>query len=214
MLRLRDPVTREAIIRSYTPISQTQQKGTCDVLVKLYFDAPEREGGKMSKALDAIPIGHFVEIKGPIGKFEYLGRGVCTINNRKRHISHFDMICAGSGITPIFQVLRAVMQDLEDTTTCTVIDGNRLAEDILCKEVLDRFARESRERCELVYTLTQGPKDWEGRRGRIDRALLEQHCGSPSGDGLVLVCGPEGLERSVKAELTEMGWKEEDMVFF
>ncbi|EDU47880.1 nitrate reductase [Pyrenophora tritici-repentis Pt-1C-BFP] len=68
MIRLRDPVTREAIIRSYSPISQTTQKGYCDVLIKVYADTPDRAGGKMTKALDSIPIGHSVDFKGPIGK--------------------------------------------------------------------------------------------------------------------------------------------------
>ena len=38
MIRLRDPVTREAIIRPYTPISHESQRGFIDVLVKVYFD--------------------------------------------------------------------------------------------------------------------------------------------------------------------------------
>lgn len=58
MIRLRDPVTREAIIRSYTPISQTAKKGFVDVLIKIYGDGEGKTGGKMTKALDAIPVGH------------------------------------------------------------------------------------------------------------------------------------------------------------
>ena len=30
------------------------------------------------KALDALPIGHGVDLKGPGGKFEYLGKGQCS----------------------------------------------------------------------------------------------------------------------------------------
>jgi nitrate reductase (NAD(P)H) len=215
MIRLRDPVTREAIIRSYTPISQTTRKGYCEVLVKLYFDTKERAGGRMTKALDSIPIGHFVEFKGPIGKFEYLGRGECAINNVRRHVKRFFMICGGSGITPIYQVLRAVMQDKEDQTTCVILDGNRLVEDILCKEDLDVFARDNVDRCKLLYTLTQGPDDWQGLRGRISAPLLKEHCvRSEEHDSLVLVCGPEALEKSAHKALNEQGWPDEDLLFF
>jgi nitrate reductase (NAD(P)H) len=215
MIRLRDPVTREAIIRSYTPISQTTQKGYCEILVKLYFDTKERAGGRMTKALDAIPVGHFVEFKGPIGKFEYLGHGDCLINNKKRYVKRFFMICGGSGITPIYQVLRAVMQDKGDPTTCVILDGNRLVEDILCKEDLDGFARDNVDRCKLLYTLTQGPDDWQGLRGRISAPLLKEHCvrGSDQ-DSLVLVCGPEALEKSAHKALNEQGWPDEDLLFF
>ena len=139
MMRLRDPVTREAIIRAYTPVSEGTDKGVLNVLVKVYFDTVDRPGGKMTKALDAIPVGHFVDFKGPIGKFEYLGRGRCSISGKPRFVKRFVMICGGSGITPIFQVLRAVLKDKEDDTRCLVLDGNRLEEDILCREDIDRL---------------------------------------------------------------------------
>jgi nitrate reductase (NAD(P)H) len=215
MIRLRDPVTREAIIRSYTPISQTTKKGFVDVLIKIYADSHEKVGGKMTKALDAIPVGHWVDFKGPIGKFEYLGRGLCAVNGKQRSVSKFYMICGGSGITPIFQVLRAVMQDKEDTTHCTVLNGNRLVDDILCREDLDAFAQDNKEKCKLLYTLTQGPEDWDGLRGRIGPALLQEHC-KKEGDGesLVLICGPEALEKSTHKALNEQGWRDEDLMFF
>ncbi|KAJ4354211.1 uncharacterized protein N0V89_005945 [Didymosphaeria variabile] len=215
MIRLKDPVTRESIIRSYTPISETTKRGYIDVLIKVYHGTEEQPGGKMTKALDAIPTGHFVEMKGPIGKFEYVGKGDCLINGRRRHIKRFFMICGGSGITPIFQVLRAVMQDKSDPTTCVVLDGNRLVEDILCKEDLDVFARDNVDRCKLLYTLTKGPEDWTGLRGRIGAPLLKQHCvRGADGESLVLVCGPGPLEKATHEALVEQGWKEEDLLFF
>ncbi|KAK0624452.1 Nitrate reductase (NADPH) [Lasiodiplodia hormozganensis] len=218
MLRLRDPVTREAIIRAYTPISQTSQRGTVDVLVKLYLDTKERKGGKMTTALDALPLGHPVDAKGPVGKFEYLGRGRCSVNGVERSVKRFVMVCGGSGITPIFQVLRAVMLDADDHTRCTVLDGNRLVEDILCKADLDAFAAMSgkEEKCRLVYTLTQAEEGWEGRRGRIAGPLLEEYApvGEVEGDSLVLLCGPEALEKSAHRALNEIGWRDEDLLFF
>jgi nitrate reductase (NAD(P)H) len=214
MIRLRDPVTREAIIRSYTPISQTTKTGFVDVLIKVYADTQEKVGGKMTKALDAIPVGHFVDFKGPIGKFEYLGRGLCAINGKQRNVKRFYMICGGSGITPIFQVLRAVMQDKEDPTHCTVLNGNRLVEDILCREDLDTFAKKNPERCNLLHTLTKGPEDWQGLRGRIGAKLLEEYCVQRDGESLVLICGPEALEKSTKEALSAQGWRDEDLMFF
>ncbi|KAL6704225.1 hypothetical protein ACN47E_008393 [Coniothyrium glycines] len=214
MIRLRDPVSREAIIRSYTPISETTQKGYCDVLIKIYADTADRAGGRMTKALDAIPTGHWVDFKGPVGKFEYLGRGRCSVNGKERKVDRFFMISGGSGITPIFQVLRAVMQDKDDSTHCTVLNGNRLMEDILCRSDLDRFAEENPDRCNLVNTLTKGPEDWQGLRGRIDAPLLQELCVREEGKSLVLICGPEALEKSAHKALVEQGWQEEELMFF
>ncbi|PPJ50846.1 hypothetical protein CBER1_07269 [Cercospora berteroae] len=217
MIRLRDPVTREAIIRSYTPISQTTQKGYMDVLVKVYFKSEGQEGGKMSMALEQIPTGHFVEFKGPIGKFEYLGKGLAAVNNVKRDVKTFYMICGGSGITPIYQVLRAVMQDKEDSTRCVVLDGNRLVEDILCKEDLDQFAKENSERCTILHTLTKAPEDWQGLRGRIAAPLLREHVNREKhgeGEAMVLICGPGALEKSCHEALLELGWNDDELLFF
>ncbi|CZT00772.1 hypothetical protein WAI453_009147 [Rhynchosporium graminicola] len=217
MMRLRDPVTREAIIRSYTPISEGTQKGTLDVLVKVYLDTPERAGGKMTKALDAIPVGHFVDFKGPIGKFEYLRNGRCTIGGKARFVKRFVMICAGSGITPIFQVLRAVLSDPTDETRCLVLDGNRLESDILCKEEMDGLYHGKEERCKLLYVLTKPEKSWKGLTGRIGKDLLEKEvgqCTSNDGEDLVLICGPGALEESVHGILNDLGWKDEDLLFF
>lgn len=217
MIRIRDPVTREATIRSYTPLSEIKQAGFMDVLVKVYFDAPDRKGGKMSQGLDAMPIGHHVDFKGPIGKFEYLGKGRCSVNGKERNVKKFLMICGGSGITPIFQVFRSIMQDKEDPTKCCVLDGNRLLEDILCKAELDAFAKDNEERCQLLYTLTKAPEDWEGLRGRIAAPLLKEHAdrtGFGDGDAMVLICGPEALEKSCHQALLEIGWKDDDLLFF
>ncbi|KAI1409156.1 hypothetical protein F5Y13DRAFT_96137 [Hypoxylon sp. FL1857] len=217
MMRLRDPVTREAIIRSYTPLSEATEKGKLDVLVKIYYDTPGKKGGKMTQALDAIPVGHFVDFKGPVGKFEYLGRGLCTISGRQRKVERFIMICGGSGITPIFQVLRTVLTDREDPTSCLVMDGNRVEQDILCKEDLDKMVTGKAHKCRLLYTLSQPEPSWTGLRGRMNRELLEKEigtCKSINGEELVLICGPEPLEKSVHSILKSMGWKDDDVLFF
>ncbi|KAI1779704.1 hypothetical protein F4818DRAFT_437009 [Hypoxylon cercidicola] len=217
MMRLRDPVTREAIIRAYTPLSETTEKGKLHVLIKIYYDTLERKGGKMTQALDAIPIGHFVDFKGPVGKFEYLGRGLCAISGQQRKVKRFIMICGGSGITPIFQVLRAVLTDGEDLTSCLVIDGNRVEEDILCKGDLDNMVAENAHKCRLLYTLSQPSPSWNGLRGRINKELLEEEigpCKTVNGEDLVLICGPEPLEKSVHSILKALSWKDEDVLFF
>lgn len=217
MMRLRDPVTREAIIRSYTPLSEGTDKGTLDVLVKVYLDTVNRPGGKMTKALDAVPTGHFVDFKGPIGKFEYKGKGACEIGGKPRSVKRFIMICGGSGITPIFQVLRAVLKDKDDPTKCLVLDGNRLEEDILCKGDIDALMKGNELRVRLLHALTQPTESWTGLRGRVGKQLLEEEvgtCEARNGEELVLVCGPEALEKSVHGSLSEMGWKDDDLMFF
>lgn len=217
MIRLRDPVEREAIIRPYTPISEITRKGHLDVLIKLYLDEDnprgQLKGGKMSKAMNALPIGHGVDFKGPIGKFTYLGKGLCAINGNERKVKRFAMICGGSGITPIFQVFRAVMRDKDDPTICTVLNGNRLVEDILCKEDLDSLLKGNEDKGEIIHTLTQAPENWQGLRGRINAALVDKHCECHA-ETMVLICGPEALEKSIHVALKVQGWNDDQILFF
>ena len=215
MIRLPDlsSKSKEKIIRSYTPISDASRQGTMQVLVKLYLDTAANPGGKMSKALHALPIGGTADFKGPIGKFEYLGKGLCSVSGTQKRVKRFAMICAGSGITPIFQVFRAVMRDQEDKTACRVLNGNRMVEDILCREDLEALCKGNERRAEVVYTLTKPPYGWEGLVGRIDRELMGKHCVREE-ETLVLVCGPPALEKSVHAALTGLGWRDEQILFF
>jgi nitrate reductase (NAD(P)H) len=213
MVRLRDPATREAIIRSYTPISEINDQGFMDMLIKVYFAAPGGQGGKMSQAMDALPIGHFIEMKGPIGKFEYMGRGRCLVSGVERTVKSFVMICGGSGITPIYQVYRAIMRDKEDTTKCVIFDGNRLFEDILCREELEELATGNDHKSLVLHTLTKAPEDWTGLRGRINGKLVEQHCVRDK-ETLVLLCGPEAMEKSMHKTLLEAGWDDDQLMFF
>jgi nitrate reductase (NAD(P)H) len=221
MMRLRDPVTREAIIRSYTPISEGTDKGALDVLVKVYFDTKDRVGGKMTKALDAIPTGHYVDFKGPIGKFEYFEKGRCAIGGKQRFVKRFIMVCGGSGITPIFQVLRAVLKDHQDTTKCLVLDGNREEQDVLLRTEMDDLVEATSEgKCKLIHTLTRPSENWKGLTGRVGKELLEKEVGEfgtsgyAPGEELVLICGPEALEKSSHEILIGLGWKDEHLLFF
>jgi len=219
MMRLQDPNSKanEPVIRAYTPISDGAEKGQLHVLVKIYYDTPHHKGGKMTQALDALEIGSTVEFKGPVGKFEYLGRGLCSISGRERRVRRFIMVCAGSGITPIFQVFRAVMRDAEDPTRCLVVDGNRVEEDILIKEELDGLAKANPDRCRLLYTLSRPEATWAGLKGRMDKALFESEVGPYGTDhegDLVLICGPESMEKSIHSIFLGMGWQDSDLLFF
>lgn len=226
MMRLRDPVTRETIIRPYTPLSLGTDKGVLEILIKIYPESEQGAGGRMTMALESIPVGHSIEFKGPIGKFEYVSKGECFIGGKKRRVRRFVMICGGSGITPIFSVLRAILSE-ENTgegPKCVVLDGNRRAEDILCREELDGLVRGREDQCRLIYALSQPTEEWMGLRGRIGREVLEGEVGRfgracegrEYGDGeqLVLICGPESLEKSVHGILSDLGWKDDDLLFF
>ncbi|KAJ5135396.1 Eukaryotic molybdopterin oxidoreductase [Penicillium bovifimosum] len=213
MIKVQDPSHNKAVIRSYTPISDTNLKGKMELLVKVYFPTATTLGGEMTMGLDKLPLGSQIDCKGPTGRFEYLGKGQVSISGKKRQLRSFKMICGGTGITPIFQVLRAVMQDMQDPTTCVVLDGNRLEEDILCRSDLDAYVETDGRKCTVVHTLTKGSDTWTGRRGRISEELLAEYA-APEEHSMVLICGPVSMENSARDILVAQGWAKSDLHFF
>ena len=213
MMRLKDPATQDYVLRAYTPISEISDKGSLDILVKLYSPVGDIPGGRMSMALDGLSVGDEVDFKGPVGRFEYLGSGKVAMRGEERMVKSFVMICGGSGITPIYQVFRAVLQDRMNDVSCTVLDGNRQEEDILLRDELETLASRNGHRCRVVHTLTKGGDGWAGLRGRISEQLLQEEA-SPEEGKIALLCGPPGLEAAAKSALLKMGWCESDMLTF
>ncbi|GAA5967839.1 hypothetical protein JCM11641_005782 [Rhodosporidiobolus odoratus] len=203
-------VEGELVQRAYTPVSKGGAKGFLDLLIKVYFRTPAfPEGGKMTLGFEELQVGDIVEFKGPLGSFEWLRAGACRWKGVEKKVKHIGMVCGGSGITPILQVLRGVLHDAADSDTkLYVLNANKTEADILCRQELDemlQLAGEGRYRQHLV--LSQGPEDWPFSKGRISKTHLANHLPPPSEDSLVLFCGPDPmLEQVVKPGLAELGW--------
>lgn len=113
------------------------------------------------------------------------------------------MVCGGSGITPILQVLRGIFEDPSDTTTkAWVLDINREFEDILCREELDSLLARYPSRLSLRYSLTgkNVPVDWSHSVGRVNDEMLKSHLPGVSKEGVICLCGPPPMEKSVTGE--------------
>ncbi|KAM0788181.1 hypothetical protein ACM66B_001341 [Microbotryomycetes sp. NB124-2] len=198
----------ELVQRAYTPLSPENAKGTIDMLIKVYFRTDEYpEGGKMTLGFEELEVGDSIEFKGPLGSFRWLGGGTAEWKGVKRTVRKIGMICAGSGVTPIIQVLRGIVNDEQDTTTETwIVNGNRTEDDILLKSDLDELVRRSDSRVRQHYVLSKGSDAWTGARGRIDKEMLKRHLPAPAEDALLCICGPDALIEAVKKSLAELGW--------
>ncbi|GAA98798.1 uncharacterized protein L969DRAFT_76523 [Mixia osmundae IAM 14324] len=200
----------ELVQRAYTPVSTQDAKGFIDLLIKIYFPSESYPtGGKATTAFHALSIGDEIEMKGPLGSFVWEGKGMARWKGNQRKVKNLGMICGGSGITPILQVLRGVLHDKEDNDThLWLLDGNRQFEDILCNEELEELAAAHSHRYRLHHTLTtdKHPAGWSYSKGRIDDNMLKLHLPQPSDDALILICGPEGMIEGAKKGLTRLGW--------
>ncbi|GAA5820633.1 hypothetical protein JCM11251_003085 [Rhodosporidiobolus azoricus] len=200
----------ELVQRAYTPVSRQGARGYLDLLIKVYFRTSAfPEGGKMTLGFEELQVGDIVEFKGPLGSFEWIGSGACRWRGVQRNVKHIGMICGGSGITPILQVLRGVLHDTSDTTTTLhILNANKTEADILCRAELEELqGTVPLERFRQHFVLSKGGENWPFSRGRITKGMLEEHLPPPGDDSLVLFCGPDPmLNEIVKPGLAELGW--------
>lgn len=82
----------------------------------------------MTGGFAELEIGDVIEMKGPLGSFVWKGDGTLSWKGKERKCRKFALICGGSGITPIIQVIRGVLNDQTDSETkLWLINGNRCA---------------------------------------------------------------------------------------
>ncbi|CAE6470025.1 unnamed protein product [Rhizoctonia solani] len=209
-VRLRRKDTGEMVQRAYTPVSREREVGHIDLLVKMYLPTDEHpQGGKMSVGFYQLAVGDTVELKGPLGSFIWSGNGVALWKGIERRVRNVGLICAGSGITPILQVLRSVLEDDTDhETRLWLLDSNRTEQDILCRDELLSFS-ERKGRMRAHFTLSKSPREgWAFSTGRINDEMMKAHLPAPdTPDTLILICGPDNLiKQTVKPGLERLGW--------
>jgi cytochrome-b5 reductase len=191
-IAIRGTVDDSSVTRSYTPVSNNRDLGRLELLIRIYPD------GHLGKYLKKLQPGDKVEIRGPKGAMRY----------RKGMSKELGLVGGGTGITPLFQIIRAICEDKTDNTKISLVYANRSEADIMLRKRLDSFAEASNGQFEVYYIVDKAPEGWQYGTGRIDKEVLQKKMPAVSDDNKVLLCGPPGLVNATKNNLTELGWKE------
>ncbi|CAN6359676.1 unnamed protein product [Urochloa humidicola] len=183
----------EEVIKPYTPTTLDSDLGHFELVIKMY---PQ---GRMSHHFREMKVGDYLSVKGPKGRFKY----------QPGQVRAFGMIAGGSGITPMFQVTRAILENPEDNTKVHLIYANVTYDDILLKEELDSMAKNYPDRFKIYYVLNQPPEIWEGGVGFVSKEMIQAHCPAPAADIQVLRCGPPPMNKAMAAHLDDLGYTKE-----
>eukprot|EP00438_Fugacium_kawagutii_P012430 Skav201772 [mRNA] locus=scaffold2375:29483:33783:- [translate_table: standard] len=232
-MTLKAKVDGKPVMRAYTPMTDDNTLGHVDLLVKVYFKGVHPafpEGGKMSQHLDSMEIGDAIDVKGPIGEFEYLGHGQCKVNGKSRFVTEISMIAGGTGITPCYQVLAAILRDPDDTTRVRLLFANRTPDDILARNILEELASKHPDRFKLSLTVDKLPSEdsedkngnssdskneWKGHVGFVNTAMAKASLFDPSDSGVCVMCGPPVmLEKACYPALHAMGYEDANIFCF
>lgn len=205
--------------RSYTPISSDVDRGYVQFAIKVYFkDVHPKfpEGGKMSQHLNDLKIGDSVLMKGPKGHLTYEGKGSFSITRSrvtsKVSVRRVGMIAGGTGITPMLQVIRAVLRDPKDTTEMFLIFANQTEQDIFLRHELEGIPK---NRLHLWYTVDRPTAGWKYSSGFVNTAMCKDHLPPPAEDTLILLCGPPPMIKfACEPALKELGFQEHQWYAF
>lgn len=142
----------------------------------------------MSNHLHSLQPGQTLSFKtGPMPTYEWTP-------NKHAHIA---LVTGGAGITPMYQLARAILQNPTDGTKITLIFGVNGDADVLFETEFRDWEREFPGRFKAVYTVSN-PTGERLPKGYVTKELLEAHLpAAEERDVKVLFCGPPGMEKAI-----------------
>ncbi|KAJ1993062.1 NADH-cytochrome b5 reductase [Dimargaris cristalligena] len=196
-------INGKEVVRSYTPTSMSEDLGYFDLLIKTY---PQ---GNVSKMFSELTLGDKINVRGPKGNFNYTPN-LC---------SYIGMIAGGTGITPMLQIIHAIMKHPEDRTHVSLIFANVNEEDILLRDELEELSA-AHPHFNVHYVLNNPPEGWEGEVGFVSEDMIRKYLPGPAKDVKILLCGPPPMVKAMTQHCETVGYdkarpasKLEDMVF-
>jgi len=185
------------VVRSYTPTSSDHDQGHFDLLIKSY------PTGNISKYVANLKIGDTMQVRGPKGAMVY------TPNM----VRHFGMIAGGTGITPMLQVIKAIIRGRAsgDQTEVDLLFANVNPDDILLKDELDSLAANDAG-FRVHYVLNNPPEGWTGATGFVTQDLIKEKLPAPAKDVKILICGPPPMVKAMKGATESLGFEKANPV--
>ncbi|EGZ10422.1 hypothetical protein PHYSODRAFT_337236 [Phytophthora sojae] len=211
-------INGKTVVRAYTPISsESDDRGFVSFLIKVYFageNPVHPEGGLFSQYLDGLHLGQQIQIKGPLGHFTYHGEGNFSLESTNFHARKFGFIAGGTGITPVYQAMRAILENPSDNTKVALIYCVRLERDLLLRKELEALQKLRPGQCRIFYTLSDlegldrsdpSVRKWAYGKSRLTFAMVQNIIGSDADH--VGMCGPEGMiEYACKPALSKLNY--------
>jgi cytochrome-b5 reductase len=136
-----------------------------------------------------------------------------------RTARHFGMIAGGTGITPMLQIMHAVLRDEPNSSvTVSLLYANQSEDDILVREELEGALSTFGGRFKLHYTVDRPPEGgWKYSTGFITKEMIQTHLPAPASDGStqILMCGPPPMVKfACIPNLEALGFKKTDYYVF
>lgn len=154
--------------------------------------------GKVTNYLaDSLRVGDTLEVTAPSGQF--------FINPEPANQKHYVMIAGGSGITPIYSMIGAILK-FEPKSKITLLYANRNLNSIIFKEKLEQWTTEFSTQLEVKHFLSEEENPKKAIKGYITRISLEEMLKQYGKSKLdFYLCGPEIMTNKLLDDLASLG---------
>jgi len=190
----------ESIRRSYSLCTYAKVDNDPAVTVKRV-----QNGIASNYILDNIKKGDVIEVMEAMGTF--------TIDTDPYKQRNVVLIGAGSGITPLMSIAKAVLHN-EPLSNVFLIYGNRNEQSVIFATQLNNLVLEHKERFNLVHVFSQPIED-VAHLGRLNRSLmlkiLESFADLKLSQAEYYVCGPKGMMDEALEAFKLLNIKEEQI---
>lgn len=183
---VKQTVNGRVVTRQYTPVSEVSKRGSFEFVIKIY------PNGKLTSLIKDWKVGDWIPCRGPFGEFSYQA-------NSYKHIL---MLAAGTGIAPMFQIIREIIENEDDMTFIKLFYASKSISDILFREELVNFYQYwNFTAChylskEVDLTKKRHCEEMVGSRMSKENVLNELRKG-PINSTLVLICGTKSFNKDM-----------------
>jgi len=179
----------EKVRRSYSASSHPEEK-------EIVLTIKRVEGGLVSNYIpEHVKAGDFVEVMSATGVF----------TSDKNTTGKIALIGGGSGITPIYSILKDYLKGGR-ATTVLLMDCNRSEDEIIFKKQLDQLAEEHKDKLKIVHFLSK-PQTAGLTPNKLSAANLKECLiahGFHANTFDAFICGPNGMMETAIDGLGEM----------
>ncbi|SHH75056.1 iron-sulfur cluster-binding domain-containing protein [Sporanaerobacter acetigenes] len=153
----------------------------------------KKEGGFFTQYIwENWKVGTKVESSSPLGFFYYH-----PVRDAKNVIG----LAGGSGITPMRSFARDIIEkDLD--INFTLFYGIEREDEIIFKEELDSFEKQSNGKVKVVYVCNHPCEGWDGCTGYLSAELIKEQVDVE--DRTFIICGPKGMYDYLDGELAKL----------
>ena len=164
-------------------------------------------GGTFSvHANEVLKVGDSLEVMPPQGHF--------ILEPEDSQSNQYAAFAAGSGITPVFSIIKDVLER-EPKSQFVLVYGNKSKAETMFYDDLESLQQQFPNRLQVTYIFSQS-KEENALRGRIDKSVVNYLLKNKFQDyhfDRFYLCGPETMIEEVSKTLQDRGVQKENILF-